>query len=541
MWEGVLKAIGKFQPNKRAFGEANTGSGMRIHPARSLKRHRRIAFVLLWLTLTPLGRAQVPWSTLPLPPRRADAPTGTQIRDITSSMSREVREAYIFDQIVSGNVPNFLRGFATITVTATLGGQPHTIQYGVTPDYLAVGSDTDFFRMPMTPHLAQWLCDRLGCSLPTRKMVNDIWAQSAWKLAPQPIAPSPEMVTVPVFYTHHQMVETQRQSMGAALGALLSGHKKDVVITPQLPTRPPPPRVAIYGWHYQNGTPIQPLSLVHEATYADYSHGIRLVKNEVVVDGQVTTLQAVLAHSTLAGLVSDEGAFSSGNRYPAPPPPALFPFSDRFTSAGRELSCWSDRFTSPTVLAFAPIAPGGDGYALRVRDPSGGIDSTRTGYSYHEDYFVESYIYCQYRPELATNGFERVGIFARDDGNGMFEGISGSGIKGNNYALTWDSHDGRVRCLRTVNGAATDLLPTPQYRASSGWRLFRIEVSGNSIAFRLDGELLLLTSDATHLRGQFGIGYHEYFANNANIAGTYAENFRADRLPVSSVTEWDSF
>ncbi len=95
--------------------------------------------------------------------------------------------------------------------------------------------------------------------------------------------------------------------------------------------------------------------------------------------------------------------------------------------------------------------------------------------------------------------------------------------------------------MRTVNGAATDLLPTPQYRASSGWRLFRIEVSGNSIAFRLDGELLLLTSDATHLRGQFGIGYHEYFANNANIAGTYAENFRADRLPVSSVTEWDSF
>ena len=49
----------------------------------------------------------------------------------------------------------------------------------MTPDYLAVGSDDDFFRMPMTPVLGQQLADLTGCSLPTRKMVAAIYAQAA--------------------------------------------------------------------------------------------------------------------------------------------------------------------------------------------------------------------------------------------------------------------------------------------------------------------------------------------------------------------------
>ena len=46
---------------------------------------------------------------------------------------------------------------------------------------------------------------------------------------------------------------------------------------------------------------------MHGASYADYSHGIRLVSDVVVVDGEVTSLYRVLADPTLASLVSDEG------------------------------------------------------------------------------------------------------------------------------------------------------------------------------------------------------------------------------------------
>ena len=42
----------------------------------------------------------------------------------------------------------------------------------VMPDYLAVGSDDDFVRMPMRPQTAQQIADAFGCVLPTRKIVD---------------------------------------------------------------------------------------------------------------------------------------------------------------------------------------------------------------------------------------------------------------------------------------------------------------------------------------------------------------------------------
>ena len=53
--------------------------------------------------------------------------------------------------------------------------------------------------------------------------------------------------------------------------------------------------------------PIQPLSSVHVEWYVDYSHGIRLVSRDVVVDGVRRDLAALLADPVLWPLVSDEG------------------------------------------------------------------------------------------------------------------------------------------------------------------------------------------------------------------------------------------
>ena len=244
---------------------------------------------------------------LNVPPRPAGAPNGTQFTNIVTTLSRDERENWIYAQVISGNVPGWLRALKPISVSAA----GHTATYHVIPEYLAIGSDTDYFLAPTTPLLAQRLGDRLSYALPTRKMVNQIWTNAAVKLAPAPIAPSAEMITVPVFAQHNAMVRAQRDALtnSQPLGALVSGDKKDVVISSliysNLQAQAPKP-VVIYGWHYASGSPIQPLYNGHEETYADYSHGARLVQMNLTVDGVPNTVTNVLVSPTLATLLSDE-------------------------------------------------------------------------------------------------------------------------------------------------------------------------------------------------------------------------------------------
>jgi hypothetical protein len=261
-----------------------------------------------------------PTGVLQLPPRPAGALTGTQFYNTILGIPETDREQLIVEQIASGNVPDFMRTLKPITVNATINGVAHVATYFVTPDYMCIGSDADFFRMPMSAPLAQQIADICKCSLPTRKMVNDIYTRATIKLAPYPFSPATyDIQSVQVFWQHNQAVENQRAQNGGALGSLIGGIQKDVIISPTIPTRPSPPRVCIYGWHQLDGTPIQPLSTVHEATYEDYSHGIRLVEKEMVVDNADTNVPAVWADASIAALLSDEGAFTF-SRYPVPNP-----------------------------------------------------------------------------------------------------------------------------------------------------------------------------------------------------------------------------
>jgi hypothetical protein len=68
-----------------------------------------------------------------------------------------------------------------------------------------------------------------------------------------------------------------------------------------------PGRLALYGWHRGPSAPIQPLSLVHGARYADYSHGIRLVATTAFVDGLPRSIFEVLRDPALSTALSDEG------------------------------------------------------------------------------------------------------------------------------------------------------------------------------------------------------------------------------------------
>ncbi len=266
-----------------------------------------VPLLVLFLASDP-----APSQTLPLPPRPPGARTGKEIVQAITPLSRASREDTLFKEIMAGNIPDFLRVLLPVSSSGSVGGIMRSVTYYVTPDYLAVGSDEEYFLTPMTPLLAQRLADALHCTMPTRKMVNDIYFAAPLKLAPAPIPWSEEMITVPVFARHDSMVWAQRSPLLAPfpLGTLVGGTKKDVVISNKirndLKTTVPKP-VVIYGWHQLNGVPIQPLYNGHAETYADYSHGIRLVQDSVMLDGEGATVTGILRDTYLSALLSDEG------------------------------------------------------------------------------------------------------------------------------------------------------------------------------------------------------------------------------------------
>lgn len=268
------------------------------------------------------------------PARPGDALGGTAVMDQVAALPLDGREARISAEILRGNFPGFLRHWKTITIKAALSdGKRHTAEVRVMPDYLAVGGNADFVCVPLTPGTAMRIAGALGCVLPTRKIVDETYRQAEVKLEPRPLTENREAVAT--FVQHNRIIEQQRA--GRPLGALVAGVKKDVVLSNRLNEKPG--RVAIYGWHKPDRTPIQPLTIVHNDRYVDYSHGIRLVSRTVIVDGMAMDIADVLKDRFLCALLSDEGPMEIQNMYAAPPTtaPATQPGdeSDRLTPAAR--------------------------------------------------------------------------------------------------------------------------------------------------------------------------------------------------------------
>ncbi len=238
---------------------------------------------------------------LPLQPRQPKALTGSAFYKEVGSMKWNTRELVALNEILSGNVPSFLRRFVPIHSSVTgPDGKRISATWFVAPDYLSVGSDEDFARIPLTPMTAQRIADSLQCFLPTRKMVNDIYLAAKVKLEPVPLYAFRDSAII--FLHHHLIIEGQRKGRRG----LIAGIKKDVVISSKISADPRPERVAIYGWHKPDGKPIQPLYTGHVNWYVDYSHGIRLVYRKIRVDGRWMDYTEVLKHPAYKVLLCDE-------------------------------------------------------------------------------------------------------------------------------------------------------------------------------------------------------------------------------------------
>ncbi len=255
-------------------------------------------------TVAPPPPKPPPDPTLALPARAKDALTGRQFLAVAKvkKLGREGFDAAVVEQITAGNVPDFERKLLPITTTDAAG---RTATFLVLADYLAIGTDDDFIRAPVTCAAAQTIADLTRTMLPTRLLVNAIYRQSEAKLPPSYIDGGPTDDEIADFKHHHDKLEKARKAKGFSLGVLTGGDMKDIVLSNKLAEKDG--KVAIYGWHIRDDSVIQNLSTTHYARYADYSHGLRLIDRRVLVDGEERDLADLMKDPELSGLVSDEG------------------------------------------------------------------------------------------------------------------------------------------------------------------------------------------------------------------------------------------
>ena len=241
-----------------------------------------------------------------IPNRPQDAIRGQQFGMETKGMTGKERQKRALEELLRGNVPDFLRNLKPVRLShRPPHGEMITAIIWVTPDYLAIGSDEDFLRIPLTYPSAVMAAQAFDCILPTRKMVDAIYDQATCHLRPDPLPPGPKMRSSEYYLKHREMIRAQRKTAGCALGELVSGHKKDVVLTNRLNDKPG--RIAIYGWHRKSGETIQPLSTVHGERYADYSHGVRLIYKTVWINGEALSILEVLQDPGIARVLTYEG------------------------------------------------------------------------------------------------------------------------------------------------------------------------------------------------------------------------------------------
>jgi hypothetical protein len=250
-----------------------------------------------------------------LPERPEGAMTGSQFAMAVLGMSREefdrdnehrqfgkltpteLQNALMM-QIDLGNVPNFLRQLKKVTIKNRDGS---TIDTYVMPDVIAIGSDTDYIRVPLMPVVAQMLAKRLNLSLPTKAVVDAIWDEAGKKpgdnngLVGTQLSltdytrdlkkDGPYVDSFGWSVRHSLDVDSQLREQNRPPGTLVAGHQKEMVVTADASNRNSPyfGLLHFYGFYDQvgpNGHPVQ-TSPAHSTTWTEYSLGIRYASQMV--------------------------------------------------------------------------------------------------------------------------------------------------------------------------------------------------------------------------------------------------------------------
>lgn len=269
-------------------------------------------------------------AAIPRSPMGAAAPN-------LNSLNGQSRDQALLREVRRGAIPNHLRQLKPVVINNLnpncAGGSAITIC--VMPDYLSVGNTDDHLVFPLGRDAAISAAAELGFILPTTSMVDNIYRVADVRLTPRPRTNYDIMTRSSEIIAHHQTIQSQLQGTNYQPGMLVAGSKKDIVITNRMLRQRD--RIAIYGWHQPNNRPIQSLSLVHGANYADYSQAVRLISQTAYINGSPTSLKDLLENSACGdALVGDGNPNSRGG-------------------AGLDPSILS-RFPSPSTSTAAPTA-----------------------------------------------------------------------------------------------------------------------------------------------------------------------------------------
>ncbi len=130
--------------------------------------------------------------------------TGSAFAEMTRNLSGAERQKAAVAEIKQGNIPIFLRTLKPVRMDGKSdSGRDIKVTIWVMPDYLAIGPNEDFLRIPLTLPSATAVANAFGFSLPTRKMVDAIYAQSDFHFKPIPMKPR-KMMRSSEYYIRHQ-------------------------------------------------------------------------------------------------------------------------------------------------------------------------------------------------------------------------------------------------------------------------------------------------------------------------------------------------
>lgn len=230
------------------------------------------------------------------------------------SLSKIERENAILEQIELGNIPEFLRRPKAVIIKGLDGGEVKTY---VMPDYIAIGSDEDFVRVPLSPIIAQALAQKYGFSLPTKTIVEETYQQAGKRVVgpsyshPAEFQINSAFLDSAGFYLRSDQ-DIKAQLLGVPLGTLVAGGKKELVVSPHVSGRQASEAIDFYGLYGADGIPIQRTpGHGRECGYrhTEYALGVRFVSPVVVVtkssgERKVLRMDEALRDPVIAKMIS---------------------------------------------------------------------------------------------------------------------------------------------------------------------------------------------------------------------------------------------
>jgi len=255
--------------------------------------------------------------------------TGSTIEEeLRSAKTMPEVDRLVWKHVKAGHVPSYIASAYWKLVTIKENG--HVLELLVAPDYFAIGTDTDPWRVRRgSPFLAQSIADKYDSILASRKLIDKIEEQASPKMKYVDVKTAPYKIPLNEIDTHAASVAANNLTNKAFDEASFKvgdgdqttiGYSKSIVVGPNLDGR----RVAIYGGRWTSaGGRVQPYSTIHgsdpahvqpgdPSPHSDYSHTFVLVSRKAKLDGRKVDLRDDVFRSkdaSVYGLVSDQGRF----------------------------------------------------------------------------------------------------------------------------------------------------------------------------------------------------------------------------------------